>query len=171
MQAISNRTQLRLIGAAYAGVLSFTALTLYARYSWEQAHLADVLASSGMYAGGDMLLAMFLTLLVLVPTFFLVRLISQAERPAQLYAGLMLAVALSAPVALALFRLGGALAVEPVGALSFMRLFWSPFVLALLIASRLLARFPTPSRILNFALLAEGGTLALSLALLLRSVR
>lgn len=166
MRQFSTQKELGLIGVGYGIVLGGSALAAYQRYAWKQAHPDIVVASSGMYAAGDMMLAMFASALLLIPTFFLVRLLSRMERPAMLYARILLASALTAPVALAIFRLSGSVAIEAFGALSFMRLWWSPFVLAVIIASRLLAKFPASRRLLNYALLAEAGTLATSLALI-----
>ena len=53
----SNRTQHWLIGLGYAAVLGFAVVSFGTRYAWERAHPAEALASSGMYAAGDMLLA------------------------------------------------------------------------------------------------------------------
>lgn len=167
MQAVSKRPQLWLIGIAYAAIIGFAAVSFHARYVWYEAHPGESMASSGMYAAGDTLLAAFVTILLLVPTIFLLRLVSREEANARISAKLMLALGLSAPLSLFLFRLGAETVPELLFAGTFFRLAWSPFVLILIIAGRVLARFPQPRRLLNYALLAEAGTLALSLALIL----
>ncbi|MSO19982.1 MAG: hypothetical protein EXQ56_05870 [Acidobacteria bacterium] len=158
--------QLQLIGAGYAVVLSFAAVVIYQRYAWAAANPEIVLASSGMYAGGDGILAFFITICLMVPTLFLVRVVSQFERPATIYAKVLAAIGLTTPLCLALFRLGSPPVPELLLAASFFRLVWSPFTLVLMIASRFMAKYPQTRRLTNYALLAEGATIAAAIVMI-----
>ena len=55
----------------YAAVLAFAANEFYEQYVYELNHAADVAAYSGMFAGGDLLLELFVLFLLMIPTFFL----------------------------------------------------------------------------------------------------
>ena len=72
MKPISTKTKLALVGAAYAAVLAYAAAEeFHLRYLQELNHPADVMASSGMYAGGDMMLEAFVAFLLMIPNFLL----------------------------------------------------------------------------------------------------
>ena len=47
MREFSTKAQLKWIGAGYAFVITGSSVLLYNRYSWEQTHAAEVIASSG----------------------------------------------------------------------------------------------------------------------------
>jgi hypothetical protein len=171
MRQISTRWQLSLIGVGYVLVLGGASVIVYRRLAWEAANPEIVMASSGMYAGGDMLLAIFVGLLLLVPTIFLVRLLSQQENTALLLAKALLALGISAPVSLTSFVIGLKIAPGNLLALGFFRLLGSPVVLPLLIASWFLSKFPRARRLIALATLAEGFALAGAIALLFFSHR
>jgi hypothetical protein len=95
VKPIEVKTKLIFVAMAYAAVLSFAAGELYSRYLYEVNHPADVSASSGMYAGGDLLLEIFIVFLFMIPTYFLIR-IGRNSRSATAYSKILLIVGLSA---------------------------------------------------------------------------
>ena len=72
MEPSPSRLQLGLVAASYAVVGVVSALLIYKRYLQYVRNPQDVAASGGMYAGGDLLLEIFIFLLFLVPTVALV---------------------------------------------------------------------------------------------------
>jgi len=127
------------------------------QYRW---HAEDANLYSGMWAGGDMVLGVFIFGLFLVPTFFLVLSIRDSEPLYTRYAKTLLGLGLSAPLSL------GFIAIPEVsqgqsllGWVFFWRLLGSPFVFLVLAGSRLLARFPRAMRLCSYAVLIEGLTL------------
>lgn len=136
---------------------------------YEVTHAAEVAAAGGMFAGGDLLLELFVVFLLMIPTVFLVRLGSRFEEPYTTYSKTLLVVGLSAPVCLALFALGNKQLPDSVAAVCLERLFWSPLVLAIIGMSRLMARFDRAKRLTSYALLLETVTLCLAVTLLLYS--
>src|SRR5689334_20415031 len=113
-----------MIGGGYAVVVPYSSTLVYKRHAWETAHSAEVIAASGMYAGGDMFLALFITFLFMIPTIFLVRVISKFEVPAAVYSKTLLVVGLSAPLCLAILFFGHQRAPN-LSAYCFFRLLWS----------------------------------------------
>jgi hypothetical protein len=81
---------LRLVAASYAVVLVVSALLIYRRYLQYVRNPQDVAASSGMYAGGDLLLEIFICFLFLVPTVALVFVIRKSESACTTYARVLL---------------------------------------------------------------------------------
>ena len=157
-----------MIGTGYAVVLPFAAVVLYKRHAWEAAHSAEVIASSGMYAAGDMMLYLFITFLFLIPTIFPVRVISKFEVPATVYSKTLLVIGLTAPLCLGILFLGHE-RVPNLSAYCFFRLLWSPVILALMTFSRIMAKFQITKRLSCYALLAETTTLCLSIVLIILS--
>src|SRR5262245_23209526 len=98
MKPIGVKTKLIFVAAAYAAVLLFAAEELVTRYLYEANHPAEVAAASGMYAGGDLLLEIFIVFLFMIPTYFLIRIGSQFEKPYTTYSKIVLVVGLTAPV-------------------------------------------------------------------------
>jgi len=160
MRAIPQRVQLGLVAASYAAVVSFSAILVIERYLQYARHPADVAASSGMYAFGDLLLELFIAGALLVPTLLLILVIRKSEAAYTIYSKVLLAISLSAPLSFGLLCIptvssGPGL----LGFLCLYRLEVSPFTLAAAGFSRGAARFQTPKRLTLFALLAEGLTL------------
>lgn len=79
MELTASRLPLRLVTASYAAVVIVSALLVYQRYLLYVRHPDDVTASSGMYAGGDMMLEAFIGFLLLFPTFLLVIVLRKDE--------------------------------------------------------------------------------------------
>ena len=170
MKPVSTKSQLAMIGTGYVVVVAFAAAALYERRLIEAAHPADVQAAGGMYAAGDMMLGIFIAFLLMVPTMFLVRLVSKFETPAGAYSKILLAIGLSAPVALGILALGEARVPHVLDAACLLRLLWSPLVLALMVFSRIVAKFQLAKRLTSYALVSEGATLSFSLAWLVLSM-
>jgi hypothetical protein len=151
-------------------ILAFAGVTSYSRYAYQAAHPADVQAASGMFAAGDMMLEVFIAVLLILPTLFLIRLLSGFEGPATVYSKLLLLVALSAPLALGIFVLGETQLPQGLGSSCFLRLLWSPFVLALIVFSRAVTKFQAAKRFASYALVSEGATFCVSLAMVIFSM-
>src|SRR5258706_11797024 len=79
MKAVPLRIQLILVAAGYVAVLAIAALMLFVRHMQYVNHPEEVAAASGMYAGGDLILEIFIGCMLLVPTFFLVLVIRNSE--------------------------------------------------------------------------------------------
>ena len=169
MKPSSWRLQVGFIASGYAAVLVVAAVLLYGRYLWERDHAAEVATSSGMYAGGDALLAIFIACLFMIPTVFLVWFMAKFEAPYTRYSQLLLGVSLSAPVCLGAFYFGENYLAQILVFLCLFRLFWSPPILVGMGVSRLVARFDRAKRLTVYALLIEGLTLGIAVALLIRA--
>jgi hypothetical protein len=158
MEPPHSHLRLRLVAASYAAVVTVSALLIYARYLQYVRNPEDVVASSGMYAGGDLLLEIFICCLFLVPTMVLVFVIRKCESCYTVYAKVLLGLSLTAPMSVGLLFV-------PVlnqwywGNAFIFRLFAIPMVVAILIFSRWLARFARARRLISYALLVEGLTL------------
>jgi len=160
MDQATLRTRLFWVAGAYAAVLSVSAALIFERYLAYVRHPDDVAASGGMWAGGDMLLEVFIAGMLLVVTFFLVLVISHAEAAYETYSKILLAVSVTAPVSIGLMAIPAVGQSNSVlGYVCLYRTIGSPLVLLGLAMSRLFARFPKPKRITNYALLIEGLTL------------
>ena len=160
MPAIPWRMQLGFVAAFYAAVLGLATTLVVERYLQYARHPEDATASSGMYAGGDLMLEIFIAGTLLVPTIVLVLVIAKSEPALTIYSKILLAFSLSAPLAFGLLCIP-AVNSGP-GLLGFVclyRLEASPFTLAAAGFSRGAARFQRPKRLTLFALLAEGLTL------------
>jgi hypothetical protein len=171
MRAIPPRVQLGLVAASYAAVVIFSAILVIERYLQYARHPADVAASSGMYAFGDLLLEMFIAGALLVPTLLLVLVIRKSEAAYTIYSKVLLALSLSAPLSFGLLCIP-AVSSGP-GLLGFVclyRLEASPFTVAAAGFSRIAAHFQTPKRLTLFALLLEGLTLVALVSVLAFSV-
>jgi hypothetical protein len=118
-----------------------------------------------MYAGGDALLEIFIVCLFMIPTVFLVWVIARFEDFYKAYSQLLLGLSVSAPVCLSMLSLGENYLAQSVSILCLYRLLWSPFILVVIGASRLTARFDRAKRLVSYALLTEGLTLAVAIAL------
>lgn len=155
------------VTAAYEVALAVSVFLVVWRYLQYRWHAADANLYSGMWAGGDMALGVFIFCLFQVPTFFLVLVIRSSEPLYTRYAKVLLGLGLSAPVSLGLIALpevnqGQSL----LGWVFFWRILGSPFVFLALAGSRMLARFPRAKRLFSYAVLMEGLTLAALVAFL-----
>jgi hypothetical protein len=163
MESPPSRLQLRLVAASYALVGVVSALLIYKRYLQYIRNPQDVVASSGMYAGGDLLLEIFICLLFLVPTVALMAVIRKSESCYTAYAKVLLGLSLTAPISVGLL-------IIPVlnqwywGNACIFRLFAIPIVVVVLIFSWLLTRFARARRLIFYALLIEGLTFAVIIA-------
>ena len=167
MNPIPYRVQLRLVAASYAAVLAIAALLIVVRYLQYVRHPEDVAAYGGMYAGGDMMLELFICFLLLVPTLFLVFVIRKSESACTTYAKVLFGFSLTAPVSVALIAIPAVgQSNSIIGYFFLFRVLASPVVVIWLIVSRLLARFDRQKRWTSYALLVEGLTIALIAALL-----
>lgn len=159
MEASPSRWQLRLVAASYGVVLVVSALLIYKRYLQYVRNPQDVAASSGMYAGGDLVLEILICFLFLAPTAALVFVIRKSESAYTTYAKALLGLSLTAPISLGLLFI-------PVlnqwywGDVIVFRLFAIPMVVGVLAFSRWLARFARARRLISYALLIETLTLA-----------
>lgn len=157
MEASPSRLQWRLVSASYAVVVAVSALLIFERYLQYVRNPQDVAASSGMYAGGDLLLEVFICFLFLVPTAALVFVIRKSESCYTAYAKVLLGLSLTAPISVGLL-------IIPVlnqwywGDACIFRLFAIPIVVVVLIFSRWLTRFGRARRLISYALLIEGLT-------------
>jgi hypothetical protein len=165
MEPSPSRLQLRLVAASYAVVVAVSALLIYARYLQYVRNPEDVAASSGMYAGGDLMLEIFICFLFLVPTIALVFVIRKFESCYTAYAKVLLGLSLTAPISVGLL-------IIPVlnqwywGDACIFRLFAIPIVVVVLIFSRWLTRFGRARRLISYALLIEGLTFVVIIATL-----
>jgi hypothetical protein len=127
-----------------------------------------VAGAGGMYAAGDTMLAIFIVCLFMVPTVFLVWVMARHESVYTTYSQLLVGLSLSAPVCLSLFVFGKNHVSDNLLLLCLFRLVGSPFVLVGLIVSRLVARFDRVKKLTLYALLIEGLTLGIAVALWVR---
>jgi uncharacterized membrane protein len=157
MEASPSRLQLRLVQASYAVVVAVSALLIYMRYLQYVRNPQDVAASGGMYAGGDLMLEIFICFLFLVPTVALVFVIRKSESAYTAYAKVLLGLSLTAPISVV------SLAIPVLnqwywGDAFIFRLFAIPIVVVVLIFSWWLTRFAHARRLISYALLIEGLT-------------
>ena len=149
--------QLGFVAAFYAAVLGLATTLVVERYLQYARHPEDATASSGMYAGGDLLLEIFICFLFLAPTVALMLVIRKSESAYTAYAKVLLGLSLTAPLSVGLLTI-------PVlnqwywGDAIIFRLFAMPLVVIVLIFSRWLTRFARARRLISYALLIEGLT-------------
>lgn len=161
------RSRLLYIAGAYAAVVAVSAALILARYIAYALHPDDVAAYGGMWAGGDLVLEVFIGGMLLVVSFFLVLVIFRYEAAYTTYSRILLAVSLTAPASVGLIVMPAfGQSNSLLGYACLYRVFASPLVLLGLGMSRLFARFPKPKRMINYALLIEVLTLVLIVLLL-----
>jgi hypothetical protein len=165
MELSPSRVQLRLVKASYAVVALVSALLIYERYLGYVRNPQDVAAAGGMYAGGDLLLEVFICFLFLVPTVALVLVIRKSEPAYTAYAKGLLGLSLTAPISLGLLFIPGLNQCYWGDACMF-RLFAIPIVVVVLMFSWWLTRFARARRLISYALLIEGLTLVAIIAAL-----
>ena len=167
MEPLSLRAKLTLVAAGYAAVVAVSVLLVAWRYLQYRLHPEDANQYSGMWAGGDMILGALICCLFLVPTFFLVLFARKSEPLYTSYARVLLGLSLTAPASIGLLAIpyvknSGSI----LGWVCMWRLLGSPFILAGMVGSRLLARFPRAKRLSSYAALIEAATLGAMMALL-----
>ena len=161
------KVQIGLVAGGYAMVAGIAAILVVWR-RWQYAtHAADAAAYGGMWAGGDLMLEVFICGMLLVMTFFLALVIYKFEKAYTNYSKVLVAVSLTLPASVGFIAIpsvgqGNSL----VGWACLYRVFASPLVLVGLAMSRLLARFPKPKRLTTYALLVEALTLVLMVLML-----
>ena len=165
MISIPRRAQLWLIALAYAAVFVAAEALLYVRHLQELKYPAE--ASGGMWAAGDLFLYAFIVCLFMVPTAFLIWFTAGIEAFYSPYSKFLLGLSLSAPVCLSVLYLGGKHVGESLINLCLYRLVCSPFILAGMGISRLVARSDRAKRFVSYALLIEVLTLGIAVALLI----
>ena len=160
VQTVSRRLQLELIGAGYAAALMYGA---YRFWIWHLYELREPIDSSGgMAAFGEEMLTLFVFALFLVPTFFLLRLMAQSDGVYDVYAKLLLAVSVTAPISvvvLALFH--RSLLIQDICGT---RLWRTPCVLVVMAMSRVLGRRSPSKKLISWAMVIEAGTLIVAFA-------
>ncbi len=157
METSPSRLQLRLVAASYAVVGVVSALLIFARYLQYVRNPQDAAAASGMYAGGDLLLEVFICFLFLLPTAPLVFVIRKSESAYTVYAKVLFGLSLTAPIS------AGFLVIPVINQwywcdACIFRLFAMPIVVVVFIFSWWLTRFASARRLISYALLIEGLT-------------
>ena len=172
MMRIPWRTQLGLVAFGYALVLGIAAVLIVLRYLQYVNHPADVAASGGMWAGGDLILELFICGMLLVVSFFLVLVIYKSEAAYTNYSKILLAISVTAPASVGLIAIPAVGQGNSVlGYACLFRVFASPIVLLGLGMSRVFARFPKSKRLTSYALLIETLTLLFMGAMLFFPIR
>ena len=128
--------QLVLIALGYASVCGVGASILYARHLQELRDPVGVAASAGMYAFGDAMAYLFIALLFMIPTAFLLRLIARFHTFYTRYSLLLLSISLPSPSIFGMFFRGASQASQIVSNLGFFRLTFAPLVIVGLGISR-----------------------------------
>ena len=172
MLRIPWKVQIGLVAFGYVMVFGIAAVLIAWRY-WQYAtHPADVAAYGGMWAGGDLMLELFICGMLLAMTFLLVLVIYKYETAYTNFAKVVLAVSATLPVSVGVIAIPAVSeGISLVGWACLFRVFASPVVLVGLAMSRLFARFPKAKRITNYALLVEVLTLVLMVLGLFFSAR
>jgi hypothetical protein len=116
-------------------------------------------ASGGMAAFGDVLLALFLGGLFLIPSVFLIRILANSETRFLTLSRFLLGLGLSAPVCMIVVVLGENHVAGALSWVCFFRLLESPVILVAMAAARVSARFDSAKKLISRALLIEGLTL------------
>lgn len=165
MNTLSSRLQL--VALAYAAVLAIAAAILYARHLQELLYPAE--ASGGMWAAGDAMLYIFIACLFMLPTIFFFLVTAQFESFYTACAQFLLGLSLSAPICLGLFWFGEHRLADGFISFCVYRLLCSPFLLVGIGVSRLAARFDRAKRLVSYALVVEGLTLGVAIALIIRA--
>ena len=151
----------------YVAVSAVAAALLFVRHLQELKYPAE--ASGGMWAAGDLFLWIFIACLFLVPTALLIWITAKYEAFYTAYSKFLLGLSLSAPVCLAVLNLGGNHVGESLMNLCMYRLMGLPFIFAGMGFSRIVAKFDRAKRLANYAVLIEGLTLVIAVALVIHS--
>lgn len=165
MNGIPYNTQLKLVGTGYVAAVVIAAVLVFMRHLAYVHNASDVVASGGMWAGGDLMLELMIVGMFLVVTLFLALVIAKSESAYTIYSKALVGISLTAPLSVALIsipaigRSEANIALEILGFACLFRVFASPLLLVGIGASRLFARFPRPKRLTVYALAIEGLTL------------
>jgi hypothetical protein len=165
VKILSLRAQMWAITLGYVAVTAVSAFLLYQRHLYELNHAADVSAASGMWAGGDALLDIFIACLLMIPTFFLVWVMARFETLFTVYSQILLILSVTAPVCLILLDFGGKRMPQSLSVIFLYRTLCSPFALFGIGVSRLVARFDQAKKLISYAFLIEGLTLCIAVVL------
>jgi len=165
MIRLSQRTKLGLVAAAYAGVVALSVLLVLLRCLQYKLHPDDAEQYGGMWAGGDLMLALFIAGLLMLTTFFLIPILRNDEPGYTNYSKALIGIALTSPFAIVLTALPGG----PwwIGDICISRLFAAPLAIILYFVSWVASGFRGARRRIVIALLIEVGTIAVSMALLM----
>jgi len=155
---LSWRVQLGLIALGYAVILGHWIFVNHLSNSWSAAHPADDMASLSVP-----FLHFFHACSLMIPTIWLIRVMSKFERVYTAFSNFLVWFSLTAPVLLALFLVSPRR--EMIADPFIMRLLASPFVLLGIAISRLMARSGQAKRLTVRALVIEGVTLVIAVAL------
>jgi hypothetical protein len=167
MEPVSLRAKLSWVAAGYAAVLAASTFLVIGRYLQYTSHPQDANQYGGMWAGGDMVLGVFIFFLFIVPTFFLVLVARKSEPLYVNYAKVLVVFSLTAPVSMGLLAIPAiGQSNSLLGSACMWRVLGAPFVLAAMAGSRLLARFPRAKRLCSYAALIEGVALIAMVVLL-----
>lgn len=167
MNAAPSRVGLKLVASGYVAVVAISAGLIYMRYLQYARHPDDVAASGGMWAGGDLILELFIGCMLLVPTAVLVLVIRNYESAYTTYSKVLVGVSISMPLSVGIISIPAIGQSNSIlGSVCLFRLFGAPVVLAGLVLSLLLARFRRSRRLIALAVLIEFLTLVVLLALL-----
>jgi len=167
VESISLRVQFGLVALGYAAILTVAGALLFVRHLQELKYPAE--ASGGMWAAGDAFLYIFIACLFMVPTALLIWVTATFEAFYTAYSKFLLGLSLTAPVCLSVLFLGGNRVGESLMNLCLFRLMWLPFILVGMGISRMVARFDRAKRFASYALLIEGLTLAIAVALVIHA--
>ena len=138
--------------------MMYAMFAFFQRYLYELREPVD--SAGGMAAFGEEMLTLFVFALFMVPTFFLLRVMAQYESVYDVYAKLLLALSVTAPVAVAvLVAFHRSILVQDICGT---RLWRSPCVFVVMVMSRVLGRRTRNKKLITWALLIEGGTLVAS---------
>jgi hypothetical protein len=164
-----SRVQHTVVVGGYVAVLLVSAGLVCARYLQYVIHRADVDASSGMWAFGDLLLELFIAGLFLMPTLVLAFFIRKSETAYTKYSQILFYISVTAPICIGAFFIPTvAQASSGVGSIIGWfcegRVSASPVLFVGLVVSRILARFKRAKRLINYGLLIEVGTYVLLVA-------
>ena len=160
MNSAPSRVGLTLVATGYAAVIALAAVLIYVRYLQYVRHPDDVAAYGGMYAGGDLMLELFIVCMLLVPTGVLVFVIRNYETAYTTYSKVLLAGSITCPLSVGIISIpaigqGNSI----LGWICMFRLFGSPLVLVGLVFSLVLTRFRRPRRLILTGVLVEFLTL------------
>jgi hypothetical protein len=167
VKPISWRIQLTLVAAGYAAVVAVSIILILFRMHQYARNAADVAASGGMWAGGDLILEILICFLFLVPTIALMMVIGKSESASTIYAKVLLGFSLTAPLSVVTSFIPALnQSFTAFDAACVFRLFAMPMVVIFLTLSRLWARFARTRRLISYALLVEALTCAFMIAML-----
>lgn len=170
MYSISWRVKMGVVAAGYAGVVAVAAMMIVGRYLAEQRDPATF--NSGMAAGGDWMLELFLVGLFLVPTFLLALLIRNSETAYTRFAQVLLGFGLTAPASMGLMfvpAVGGSNGW--LGAFCLYRICAFPMSTVGLAGCCVLAKFKRPRRLILYSILIEIVSIVLQFGLMTRLTR